>query len=390
LGYAYDYLGQALTDLGLYNEAESSFLLAKKEMKKYGDEYLMPELSFHTANLYLAQKNYNEAISVAKEGLVLSKKMQTIYGESEANRCLYEAYKATGKTALALEHFEKYTNLRDSLTKANIDSRFEQIQNEVELQKKEAQLTELRQKTERRNLIYLLGGLSLSLLASVFFARYFLKQTALLKAKNNKISEALVVGQAVGKQHLSMQLRDSLGSSISAINWTLDLLSTNKKSQEEQQMMESLRNQLMNSYEKINLLSKNILPEEIEKQGLEAALVSLLESTNRANGTNYVLTLPENFNGTEPKIEFEIYNIVQDLMLLDQKYGQLHEASILLELKERKVSLIFTFPKLGMGLKEDILMRNIEFRVESLSGKLSLEQINRDSLKLISEFKISY
>jgi two-component system, NarL family, sensor histidine kinase LiaS len=187
-----------------------------------------------------------------------------------------------------------------------------------------------------------------------------------------------------------MQLRDSLGSSISAINWTLDLLSTNKKSQEEQQMMESLRNQLMNSYEKINLLSKNILPEEIEKQGLEAALVSLLESTNRANGTNYVLTLPENFNGTEPKIEFEIYNIVQDLMLLDQKYGQLHEASILLELKERKVSLIFTFPKLGMGLKEDILMRNIEFRVESLSGKLSLEQINRDSLKLISEFKISY
>ena len=136
LGYAYDYLGQAYTDLGEYTQAENSFRLARLELEKHKKIYLIPELIFHQALLYFRQKKFNEAIKIAKEGVTYSKKMGTIYGESEATKILYLAYKHNKMPIEALNYFEKYTVLRDSLTQVNINYRFEQVQGEYEAQKK--------------------------------------------------------------------------------------------------------------------------------------------------------------------------------------------------------------------------------------------------------------
>ncbi len=49
VGYAYDYLGQAYTDLKEYKKAEEIFQLSRIELDKNKKYYLIPELLFHTA-----------------------------------------------------------------------------------------------------------------------------------------------------------------------------------------------------------------------------------------------------------------------------------------------------------------------------------------------------
>lgn len=72
LGYAYDYYGQALTDLKLFKEAEQSFTRSKQYLQQAGKEYLMPELLLHETELYAIWKNHPKAITKARECLAYS------------------------------------------------------------------------------------------------------------------------------------------------------------------------------------------------------------------------------------------------------------------------------------------------------------------------------
>lgn len=385
LGYAYDYLGEALTDLGLFAEAERIFKQSLSVYRQNGEEYLIPELLFHTANMYLAQKKFPNAIKTAKEGLKVSREMKTVYGESEAHLSLYKSYKETGNPEKALEHFEAYIVLRDSLTKANIDNHFEQIKTEARLQKQESELKELQLKQQQdaiRNQQLLVVTLVILLLLAAFLVIYFRRVNKRIQSKNKRISEALLSGQATERQRLSREIRDLLGANISSVLWSFELLDISGFAKEVRETILSLKNNLSETYSRVNLLSKNIIPDELESAGLTDSLRSLIKKTNETEQAYFELILPENFKGTEPKIEFEFYNIVLELLLMCRKLN-CKTGSFEIALAGRRVGLNFKSADDGrLAESDDLLLEQIALRVESLNGKMKISESENSEIQV--------
>lgn len=373
LGYAYDYLGEALTDLKEYKAAEEVFKQSRIELEKNKKYYLIPELLFHTAQLYLNQHKYTEAKAFASEGVIYSQKQATIYGESEANKILYLAHRATKQPTKALTYYERYTILRDSLTEVNINHRFEQAQSEYKdykykLEIEKLQLAQRKEELKKQEVFnyFLLG---LLILASVGGFLIF-RNNRVLRKKNAEISAALLQGQAIERKRVAADLHDSLGTTMSSLIWTLDSINTQELPQQELEIYETLKKMLTNAYNEVRLLSHNLLPEELEQKGLVPALRYFVRKVNQNSIIKFELESNGEFKNMDKKIEFELYSICLELVNNIIKHSKATEAVISLERNEKQIKLlisdngrgIFQNESDGKGLK------NVQARIESLKG----------------------
>ena len=393
LGYGHDYLGQALTDLKEYKQAEETFKLSRIELEKYKHYYLIPELLFHTAQMYLNQKNYDLAKKIAQEGVVYSQKQATVFGESEATKILYTAYKESNQPIEALRYYEIYTVLRDSLTKKNIDNRFEQVQADYKSQKQDIQIKELKLKDKNQELekqktigFYLIGLLLLASIVVFLIVRNNLQ----LRQKNREISEAMLRGQTIERRRVAIDLHDNLGSTLSSISWSVEAIDKSKMPESEKEIYTNLQGMIATAYEEVRLLSHNLLPEELEKQGLVTALQIFVRKLNKNTKTHFELQIPKDFQRLGKKIEFELYSISLELVNNILKHSHATEASIVFEQKSKYLYLkisdngrgIFENNSDGKGLK------NVQARVESLNGKWIMKSKENEGINSIIKVPI--
>jgi signal transduction histidine kinase len=375
LGYALDYLGQAFTDLGLYQEAEKSFSDSRTIYEKNEEYYLIPELLFHTAELYRVQIKYDKAIQLANECVTYSQKYSSLYAESEAHKILYEVYKVQGHWNKALFQLEAYKAQRDEFTKSNIDNQFKQIKDEIQLEKQENRINHLlleKSSNELKSQRLLLLGLGFLLLLTLFSIYYFNRLNKRLKTKNLRISEALLSGQETERQRLAIDLHDTLGSSLSSINWTLETVNSDNFDSAQKTVFENLKTQIAGTYKRISLLAQNLIPEQLEKQGLVAALKSLVRKNNESLRVNYRLEIAENFPRLSSNIEFQIYQICLEMMQIINKDKETKQAEISLENTNKTLLLVFSHdgnPEKTMN-KSNAVFRNISLRVESMRGRI--------------------
>ncbi|MBA4850497.1 histidine kinase [Emticicia sp. BO119] len=385
LGYAYDYLGQALTDLKEYKKAEEVFKLSRTELEKAKKIYLIPELLFHTARLYLIQQKYGIAKSVAQEGIIYSRKMGTVYGESEAAKILYLARKATNQPKEALLAYERFTLLRDSLTEVNMNRRFAQVQAEYKAQKQNAQINQLKLKeknqeiAKQKMLAYFLLGL---LLVAIVAVLWIIKTNRQLRQKNREISEAMLQGQTIERKRVAADLHDTLGSTMSSLKWTMEAINTQNLLPEEQRVYANLKEMLEGAYNEVRLLSHNLLPEEFEKQGLQEALKGLVRKINNNAKIRFSLDIYEGIGRLDKKTEFELYSICLELVNNILKHAQATEAAIIITKSPHLLTLQindngkvkFENTHEGRGLK------NVQTRVDVLNGKWEVKNSDGEGL----------
>jgi hypothetical protein len=118
---------------------------------------------------FLGLKQYAQAIESLQKAEGYCKLLKNPYMDKLVNERLYEAYKANGQTALALQALEKYKGLSDSLvTRQNTEAinEMEQKYNKAENEKKIGELAH----QKRVYLLLALTGL-LALIGLVFFIR---------------------------------------------------------------------------------------------------------------------------------------------------------------------------------------------------------------------------
>jgi signal transduction histidine kinase len=199
-----------------------------------------------------------------------------------------------------------------------------------------------------------------------------------LQSQNKEISEALVRGQKLERKRVAADLHDSLGGTLSAIRWTLSSFNPEGLTHKEQQVYESLVEMTNEAHQRVRFLSHNLLPEDLEKDGLSVSLEKLMEKLNRSNKTvfNAQIILNERL---ERQTEFELYSICLELINNIIKHAIATEAHLKLYCKGTYIYLeIFDN---GIGIQEYTQegkgLKNIQERISSLKGTWQIESTDK-------------
>jgi signal transduction histidine kinase len=195
-----------------------------------------------------------------------------------------------------------------------------------------------------------------------------------LQSQNREISEALVRGQKLERKRVAADLHDSLGGTLSAMRWTLSSFNPRKLTHQEQQVYESLVEMTNEAHQRVRFLSHNLLPEDLEKDGLSVSLEKLMEKLNRTNRTTFYsqITLIERLG---KQTEFELYSICLELINNIIKHANATEARV--KLYHRDTYIYLEIFDNGKGIQEYTQqgkgLRNIQDRVASLKGTWQIE-----------------
>ena len=192
----------------------------------------------------------------------------------------------------------------------------------------------------------------------------------------------MLKGQTIERQRVALDLHDNLGSTLSALWLSIDMIDKSKMNEEEKEIHQNLRENLEKAYNDVRLLSHNLLPEEFEKQGLATTLQGFVRKINKSSTIKFDLKIDEDFGRVDNKIEFELYSICLELVNNIMKHSKATEAKIALSRSEKQIKLIVSDNGIGTFKNESDGkgMKNVKARVESLNGVWDLQNIENQGV----------
>lgn len=337
-----------------------------QEAKKYFDE--LKQFQFNTGSPIAEKHNYY------KNG--------------------YRIYKGLGDYKKALYFLEQRNIYNDSLNAEANKNGQEGIKSQLALkeQKEKLQKSELEKlKTENKRqsqfrwFFFILSIIGLLSVIYILQTNKKLKNrnTALLQ-KNKEISEALLKGQTIERRRMAMDLHDNLGSTLSALWYSLENVSQEDMKTEEKEIHQNIKNTLQQAYNEVRLLSHNLLPEEFEKLGLVVTLKNLFKNLNKNSKIEFQLSIPTNFKRIDHNIEFQLYSICLELLTNIKKHSMATQASI--RFSENNNTIFLEVKDNGIGFRNENNrgrgMKNIMERTKSIHGEIAIDSTNGTTIQM--------
>lgn len=389
LARAYGNVGRMYLQLKQYDKALSYSTLSRQVYRNTVEK--SQEVMEHTSQaafgqIYLALKQYNRVIPYAAAGLAWTRRVKEMRPErTEYIRQLAEAYEHLNQPAKALYYYKWYkaeadTMLNDqAIQKATVASMtfdFEKKEQAARLQQarqqSRIQLLENDKLNQSRNFLAVLLVLSAGTLGLAVWSNRRLQEKNLeLVRKNADIESALYRGQTLERKRVASELHDSVAAKVSALKWRLEALDTSQLDKSQQQEHVRLLDQMGEVYEDIRTISHNLMPEILEKQGLQAALIKLTDTLNVQNRTRFLLEVDDSGEKILGKTAYELYAITLELINNILKHAHARRADIVLQRSQGLLILTVQDDGQGMSKAKDahgIGLQNIQARLERLGG----------------------
>jgi two-component system, NarL family, sensor histidine kinase LiaS len=330
-------------------------------------------------------KQYEKSNLWAKKGLALALQnnyKNEIYLLSEMLYNNYSSLKIQGESL-------KYLEISQQAFKENIEKTQKERLNLVNLEYEFDKLNENKKQQEEefdsnRNqfLLVIIIVLLLSLILALF---YYLR----LKTKNIEIGNALLKGQTSERKRVAVELHDNLGSQISAMRWGMMALNRSQLSKNEQEIYDNVLAMMNNSYDEVRNLSHNLMPIELEQNGLVSTFSKFIDKLNKNEQINFKVEFINFEERIAPKLEFEIYTILLEFINNIIKHSKASEANLVFQKDEN--TIIIKLSDNGIGLTNNFQnegsgFQNVSKRINDLGGKLKVK--NANGLNILFEIPI--
>ncbi|WP_169521699.1 sensor histidine kinase [Spirosoma spitsbergense] len=196
-----------------------------------------------------------------------------------------------------------------------------------------------------------------------------------LLGQNAELKAALLQGQTLERQRVAADLHDNLGTTLTALRWTLESMDKSKLTSVEKTVLATIDQQMSQAYTDVRLLSHNLLPNELAKQGLAAALRIMVDKLNRNTPVRFRLSGADTLPRLDRQTEFELYSICLELLNNTVKHAWATQCFINITLTNDALQL--TVGDNGTGLqnhqKEGQGLHNVASRVDALRGTWTIE-----------------
>lgn len=339
------------------------------------------------------KKDYPQSNLYALKALDLSEKAHWIEENSDVYHYLYLNAKSLGNIEEAMQYLEKYQFLSEKLNEDKL--RIEKAIAEEKLKSSTLELENKRKEDQRNGLLI---GLLIALSAGFLIFQLYTtirkqnrkieginhnleikvqERTAELQQAYNEIKEAMLRGQTLERKRVAADLHDNLGSMLSAVGVSMEVVNETGLSEHEQLIFTNIKKQLDEAYREVRLLSHNLQPAELEKEGLYNALELLAEKINGMGKIKLELDL-EVLTPQSRAIEFSLYSICLEAINNIIKHSKASLAKIAFERTDKQ--LIMKITDNGIGFKADgkngVGLQNIQSRVEQIGGQMTVNSVN--------------
>jgi len=325
------------------------------------------------------------------------------------HQTLSEIYAVQSNWKLALLHEQQYRIYHDSLLSQEQRQRLDgaKVGYENEQQRREVRLLQERQLAQDQSNRLLWAGVALltALGGTLFAANHLLRRkrqkiehqnneiaglnaslehrvaerTAELRHaneellhKNREIEAALLKGQTLERQRVASELHDNLGGTLTAIRWRLESLRVDDLNEVERAIYADLHGMISRAYGEVRLLSHHLMPEILEKEGLETALHELAAPVNKTKRLSLKVETTEVSPLLDSRQQLELYSIVLELITNILKHAQATEAQLQLGMDEQGVLVRVSDNGIGIPGGQPaagVGMKNIQTRLNVIGGR---------------------
>lgn len=390
--------------LELDNATDAERELRLREIYNYSKEHnnsLANQVGFGL-NLYIQLSNtrqYKEADKLLPELYEKAKASGNAFKWARVIYNMYENARAQNHLEAALDHLEKYSELRDSLLSAESTNQIAELNIKFETAQKDNEIAQQKIKLdqEARNrrfyLIIILMLLALAITVFIYFRNRArtLRQIAhkesiihqqetdrLVKEKEIAELSASLESQEKERNRIARDLHDGIGSMMSGISAQIEYL----KAQpgivgNGQDHLVQLKDLVNDATSELRRTSYELMPAKLLRQGLEPAIRDLCLNLLVKNGIELTLEINMDMTILSAERQLSIYRIIQELLNNIVRHAKAKNVLLQFTQVEDEVSLVVEDDGIGFNPVEKQLngglgLSSLQNRINVLNGFLDI------------------
>jgi signal transduction histidine kinase/ligand-binding sensor domain-containing protein len=216
------------------------------------------------------------------------------------------------------------------------------------------------------------------------------------KERQNRFSKMLIESQEDERKRLSHELHDSLGQNLLVIKNQLDFyVNSDEKNKEE---LERISDLIKESISEVKDISSNLHPHQLERLGLNKAIVSMINKLSQASGISITPVLDDITGILSKEKEINLYRIIQESLNNIVKHSESKHASIKIKKAENNLSVCIEDNGKGFNASdlttsehtnEGLGLKSIAERVRFLNGILKIDSVPGSGTKINFTFEVN-
>tara|TARA_Y100000034_G_scaffold136654_1_gene214506 strand:+ start:75011 stop:76828 length:1818 start_codon:yes stop_codon:yes gene_type:complete len=381
--------------------AEKYFFDALNLRKKRNDIYGIADSYLYIGDFYYKKGDLKKAIVNYRQGGDMAKTNGYFPLYKYAEEFLYKSYKKQGNYQKAMQSYEVYNQLKDSILNQDTNNRIAQLQVEFETSEKERKILAQDLEIKQRNLILTYLGAALVLIATIFFfinKKNKMKQLQLQSEMTLKEELAQIkTKNKLQEQRLeiSRDLHDNIGSQLTFIISSLDNLKyiQTKMGRSLEEKLDEIGDFAKTTIHQLRDTIWAMNKDQISIDDLVVRFYSYIEKAKSvvpktqfvtSNNAESEAMLPSN-------VGIQIFRIVQEGINNAIKYANANEIELILHLKDEHLHIEVKDNGDGFDKREVALgngLRNMQTRADQINGNISINSEEGKGTSIILEYPL--
>jgi len=378
------------------------------------------------AEVYEAEGQYNEAYHYYKQyvklyeevfnankmeqGRRLEAQFEKERQQQQLIRLQFEAEKR--KQQISLMHAHSKAQLQDlenlklneeiqrqqmEVIQLEADNRGKELKlSRIETQQRAAQLKTSQQELAYKskiNSVYFFLILTFIIAAMLIYYAYRQHLKTLKQKESLQVLVSMLEGQETERSRIARDLHDGLGGILSGTKITLSGLTLFNENDSGRNTLNKSLDQLDVAVVELRRIAHNLMPELLDKYGLEEALKEYAERMS-----NDELEISSRFVKLKTELskdkQIVVYRIIQELVNNAVKHSQ--ASQIIMQLSQHNDLIMITVEDNGKGFdphladgKKSAGMHNVQSRLEFLSGQMQINSVAGRGTSIEIEFPIN-
>ncbi|MFK7795817.1 MAG: tetratricopeptide repeat protein, partial [Aureispira sp.] len=378
-----------------YPEALALFQAAFQAAQQQEDYRSLVTVYNFMGSTYCLLKDYAPSIFYYQEALTLSQELNLLYEQNIALFGLYKSYNALGNPNKALDWYEQYISIKDSLYNVATTNRISELQAEYDNLQKEKAIRELSMANNtialesalksKQLYLSLLGSALVLCMVGVLWAYRHQRQKALLHQKQMErllneqeiqILTAVVEAQHNEQKRVAREIHDTIGSFLATLMYQHEAgkaLAINTPYYKKYLLVEKL---IQQTSDEVRILASDMTNGKQLNFNLKIALDELVQRIRSIEKFDLEFNGIGNLLELSSDLEFLLYRVAQELLSNTLKHAQ--ATKVILQINPMPSEVILMVEDDGRGFDPNIPpkglgLNNIRARIASFNGRLHID-----------------